>query len=277
MAIAALVDNLDNVDEALRPMYKEVGDHFILDVEGMVSIDEIKTHPETQGLVSALDKEREARKDFERKNRELERRQGSFTDDDVKELTELRDVKKTAEEERRRQAGEFDSWRDEIGSEHKTVLASKDEIIKGLQSSIRSDRVGRQISEACAEHGAPATLMQSYIKEHVRSEFDDEGTLSVSVVDGEGMRMVDGDGQPLGVGGFVKKLADSKEFGQYFTSKQKSGSGTKPTDRDGSGGTGEKPDEDKVDVEGMSAPARAMHEKKQKIAAFRKAETETQT
>ena len=277
MTLKAVVDSIDDLDESLHSLYTQSGDKYILDVDGMVNIDDIENHEKTQGLKSALDKEREARKEFERQNRDLQRRQGQFTDEDIKELEALRDVKAKAEEERRRTAGEFDSWREEINQTHAQELEAQRKLTSSLQDQIRSDRVGRQIAEACAEHGAPADLMEAYIERHIKSEFNEDGSLAVSVLDGEGMRMVNGEGQPLGISGFVKKLADDKKFGQYFASKQKSGSGTPPQDRDGlPGGNGEKPKEAPQNTDGMSASQKAMHEKKQKIAAFREQQQQAQ-
>lgn len=273
MGIKAIVDDLESVEEGLRGFYKQVGDRYVLDAEGMVPEDDIENHEKTQGLKSALQKERESRREYEKKVKELENKPASkFTDEDVAELESLRDIKRKAEEERRRREGEFDKWRDEINSEHQQTVEQKDAFIQRLQDQIRSDRVGRQIAEACGEHGAPTALMAAYIEKHVKSSFDDEGNLQVSVVDAEGSRMLDAEGKPLGIGGFVKKLADSKDFGQYFASKQKSGAGTPPGDRDGpgSGGKpGEKPSGEQPDPSKMSATERANYERKQKIAAFR--------
>ena len=274
MTLKAVIASLEDVDESLREMYVQSGDSYVLDVEGMVAEDAIETHEKTQGLKSALDKERQAKRDFEKRLKEMERSQNEFTADDLKELEELREVKKKAEEERRRQSGEFDKWREEINTEHQSALDAQTNVIKNLQEQIRADRIGRQIAEACAEHGAPNSLMSAYIEKHIKSSFNDEGILEVSVMDPtDNTRMIDGEGNPLSINGFVKKLSESKEFGQYFTSKQKAGAGTPSGDGEGDGTPGEKPNSgDPVDLDKMSAPQRALHEKKQKIAEFRQAQ-----
>ena len=274
MPLKAVLENVEDLDEVTRGLYKEADGRFILDVEGMVSEDEIESHEKTQGLKSALDKERQSRRDFEKKVKELESKTGDFTAEDLAELEELRDVKRKAEEERRRQTGEFDKWRDEINSEHAQTLAKKDEFISRLQETIRSDRVGRQIAEACAEHGAPTALMDAYIKQHVKSSFDDEGNLKIEI-DHPDISGLDEQGQPISIGGFVKKLADHKEFGQYFASKQKSGAGTPPADRDGGkgGNPGETPGNE-PDPATMTPSQKRMHDIRQKIDARKQAGAE---
>lgn len=272
MSIKAILDSLEGVEESLHSMYKEADGRYVLDVEGMVSEDDIETHEKTQGLKSALDKERQARKDLEKRSRELENKAGKVTDEDLEELGQLRELKRKAEEEKRRREGEFDKWRDEINNEHKSTLEKRDGVIQSLQSQIREDRIGRQIAEACAEHGAPTQLMQAYIEKHVKSAFDDDGKLQVSVIDNDGTGMIDNEGKPLGISGFVKKLSDSKDFGQYFASTMKNGGGTPPGDRDGQGqgkNPGEKPATSEVDTSNMSASKLAMHKRRLAIDKFR--------
>ena len=61
MALKSTVKKIEDVDEALRGAYIQKGDVWVLDV----STDELKTHPSNSGLISALDHEREQRKDAE--------------------------------------------------------------------------------------------------------------------------------------------------------------------------------------------------------------------
>lgn len=277
MGLKAILDSLDDVDENLRDMYRETeGGQFILDVEGMVPEDQIESHEKTKGLKSALDKEREARKQYEKRARELESKAGKISDEDLEELEQLRAAKQKAEEERRRRNGEFEKWRDEIQKEHKQEVEARENRIRSLQEQIRQDRIGRQIAEACAEHGATNTaVMQAFIERHVKADFDDEGQLSVAVLDpADGNRMLDSEGKPLSIPGFVKKLSESKDFAPLFASRQKSGGGTPPSDRDGQGGrpSGETPRGNAPDLEKMSQAERRRYEIRQKIDEHRQAQ-----
>ena len=75
MPIELRVDSLDDVDEAIRDDYVEAEDgKFVLkgitDMLGSyVHVDKITEHEKTLGLKSALDKERDSRKDLKSRTR----------------------------------------------------------------------------------------------------------------------------------------------------------------------------------------------------------------
>lgn len=276
MGLKAIVDSLDEVPESIRDLYQETEDgRFALSVEGMVPEDNIETHERTKGLRSALEKEREARKEFEKLSKELKNKVGKVSEEDLQELEELRGLRRKAEEERRRREGEFDKWKDEINKEHKAELESRENLIKSLQDQIRQGRIGNEISEACAEFGAVnPKVMGAFVKGFVEAGFDDEGKLSVAVKDPEdGNRMFDGEGKPLSIHGFVKKLSESKDYADLFASRQKSGGGTPPGDRDGrrgSNNSGERPHGNEPDLESMSASEQRRYKIRKRIDEFRK-------
>ena len=77
MALALIVAKLEDVAEAQRALYKPDGDKFKLDVEGI---------EDTSGLKSALQKERDAAKEFGRKAKELEEKFAGLDPAKVREM-----------------------------------------------------------------------------------------------------------------------------------------------------------------------------------------------
>ena len=108
-------------------------------------------------------------------------------------------------------------------------------------TALCEDRVSRDIAAACNEHGARANILEPLVRRAVKSEYDAESkTVAISVMDAEGTRLLDNDGKPLTISGFIEKMAQDKEFADLFTSTQKSGGGSSSegTGDQGSGGAG---------------------------------------
>ena len=231
MAIELFVDDIEAVDESLRDSYTKGDDgRYVLKgvaetLSGYVKVDDIEKHEKTQGLVSALDKEREARREMERKARELEERSQGLTEEEKKELAALRNAKEEAEEARRRKEGEFDKWREDIAQKHTEETKGFVEKIKSLEAMLTEDRVSREIAEAVNEFGGRAAILEPLIRRHVEAGIE-EDRVNVSVKDGDGTRMLDDSGNPLSIKGFVERMAGDKEFGDLFASKMKSGGGS---------------------------------------------------
>lgn len=75
MGLKLIVDSLDSVDEGVRGLYTEVDGKFKLDVEGVEDV---------TGLKSALEKERSARRDLEK------RMKTALSEDDLEEYARLK-------------------------------------------------------------------------------------------------------------------------------------------------------------------------------------------
>lgn len=242
MAIDLFVDDIESVDESLREEYVKGEDgRFVLKslgdtLSGYVKVDDIESHEKTQGLKSALDKERDARRDAERKAKQLEDQQASMSEEEKAELAQLRKAKDDAEEARRRKEGEFDKWRDEIATKHADETKGLVEERDQLKNYVVKTRVAADIAEACNEFGGRANILEPLVRQAVSAEFA-EGDVAISVMEG-GTRLLDDEGKPLSIRGFVERMSKDKEYGDLFASKQKSGGGSSGDGGNQDGDTG---------------------------------------
>jgi hypothetical protein len=132
MALALTVDKLEGLPEAVAALYVENGDGtFKLDVTGI---------EDTSGLKSALEAERKARKDFEKKY-------GALKDVDPEEYARLKREAEDRENNKLKEAGEFDKLRakwqtdkDALEADYKAKLAEKDALLQKhvLDSQVRN-------------------------------------------------------------------------------------------------------------------------------------------
>jgi len=229
MAINAFVENLEQVDEGLRDEYVEVesGGYRLRALEGFVPEDKVTEHESVLNLKKTLDKEREARKEYERKLKEAENSTHKLSDEELNELKVLREAKEKAEEARRRREGEFDKWRDEIKSTHQKEIQNIVSERDTLRKAICEDRVYRDIAAACNEMGAREKILAPLVKQAVEASFDPEsGSVSIRVKDSDGTNLLDNDGKPLTIAGYVKRMSESTDYADLFASRQKSGGGS---------------------------------------------------
>jgi hypothetical protein len=120
MALALTVEKLDGLDPAVAGLYIEKEGVFHLDVTGL---------EDTSGLKSALEAERKARKDFEKKY-------GALKDLDPEEYARLKKEAADRETKKLTEAGEFDKLRekwqkdqDALVEGYKKQLAEKDSLL----------------------------------------------------------------------------------------------------------------------------------------------------
>ncbi|WP_138476171.1 hypothetical protein [Dyadobacter bucti] len=86
MKLKAILDNLDGVDEALKPAYTEKDGKFVLNIEGYDS------HPEVQGLKRSLQVSRDEKKAIETQLGEMKEKFGSLPDEfNMEEYNRLKD------------------------------------------------------------------------------------------------------------------------------------------------------------------------------------------
>lgn len=120
MSLALSLEKLDGLDAAVAALYTERDGKFFLDVDGL---------EDTAGLKSALEAERKARKDFERKY-------GALKDVDLAEYTRLKTEAEEREAKKLTEAGEFDKlrekWQKDLEAkerEWQEKLAAKDVLL----------------------------------------------------------------------------------------------------------------------------------------------------
>lgn len=138
MALKAKVDSLDDVPEEAHGFYTQDGDKYRLDVEG------VELKEDVQGLKSALEKEREARKALE----------GKLPKDF--DPNEYKTLKQQAEERERREAeerGEWEKLREKLQQEHKEAVEGLKQEVASRDRAITSLTVDRELTEAISRVG----------------------------------------------------------------------------------------------------------------------------
>lgn len=146
------------------------------------------------------------------------------TDEQRARWAELEKTQETAEEERKRKAGEFDGWRQQIAEKHtKELGAVKGQVTEAeakaakVEAELQSTLIGLAFAGA-ADLFSPTgktvllpSVAQAYFAKHVAIETDPTtGARSVVVKDAHGTVLVDPKtGAPLEFGRAMKELIDA--------------------------------------------------------------------
>lgn len=164
------------------------------------------------------------------------------TDEQKARWAELEKTAETAEEERKRKAGEFDGWRQQIAEKHTKDLALREARIaeaEGKASKIEADLQGTLIGLAfagAADLFGPSgktvlmpDVAKAYFAQHVAIDTDPQtGKRSIVVKDAHGTVLVDPKtGAPLEFGRAMKELIDAHpDKDHLLRGSGKSGSGS---------------------------------------------------
>jgi hypothetical protein len=211
-----IVDSLDAVDEPLRELYEEKDGKFALKVEGVEPVD---------GLKSALEKERKAARELEKKVKRWESLGKS--DEEIADLLKKAEEAELSEAERK---GEWDKLRAQMNEKHDAALKAKDETISAMRARLNAELVdAKAVAAIAAAKGVPELLLP-HVQRHVK--VDDE--FNVQVVDAKGDPRVGAKGEPLTIADLVAEMKSSEIFGRAFEGSGQSGSGKQP----GNGGGG---------------------------------------
>lgn len=74
MALKMILKTLEGLDETIAAMYRKEGDQFVLDL----STDQLREHPSNSSLISALERERQERKDAQKLSGDLKDKYGDL-------------------------------------------------------------------------------------------------------------------------------------------------------------------------------------------------------
>lgn len=218
------VDSLDAVDEAIRPLYEERDGKFALKVEGIEP---------TDGLKSALQKERSDRASYEK---QVKAWQGiGKTPDEIKDLLAAQEQAELTKAEK---AGEWDKLRSQMNEKHEAALKGKDETISAMRSRLNAELVdAKAVAAIAAAKGVPELLLP-IVQRHVKVDED----FNVQVVDAKGDPRVNDKGEPLSIADLVLEMRASEIFGRAFEGGGLSGSGKLPGNAAGGAGVTKKSD-----------------------------------
>lgn len=253
MTIKTYVEDLSTVDENLQAFYKpmgEEGEGYILDAEpvGGYAVENV------EGLKSALQKERGARKDFESKYAKIEKQ---FEGVDLEEINSLKSeyeklqqkYEKVAKIDPESEASKLAEEKiKEFEEKHTSKLTAKQKEWQKLHEKEVGERdktigtLKNQLSEMMIDSSAKDALVNAKIRsEHLELLLpkvtgamklaESEDGVSVEITDNEGNPRVRSDGQNMTVKDLVVELQE--KWPDSFNADAKSGGGTKSTSANG--------------------------------------------
>jgi hypothetical protein len=170
----------------------------------------------------------EARDEAKRLAKELSGK--VMSDDDAELFKKLREADAKTEEERKRKAGEFDSWRKDILTKHQQELADRDKRVSEAEGKARKTLIGLAFAGASDLFGKEAlTIYGPKAGERIFSEFvdlDEDG--SVVVKSRAGHVILDADtGKPASFAVALKELIESlPDKNDHLRGSGKTGSGS---------------------------------------------------
>jgi hypothetical protein len=209
--LAAVVDSIDAVPEALRDLYVQDGDRFVLDAD-------VEDHPSVRGMKSALEKERSRRAAI----REYAESKGMDMSDVLAKLEDQARAEREAEKRLN------EALKRERESAKQREAAIKGELDTEVGGSARKAAEAAAM-RALAEHGA-SELLLPHVMPSLKAERVAPGEYSVKVVDAAGVA------QDMDVSAFVASLKSVEKFAPAFRGSGATGSGAPINGRAGGAG-----------------------------------------
>lgn len=208
------LDTIDELDDNVKGLYQQSDDgKYRLAVDGL---------PEVSGLKSALEKERKARRDFERKLNQL-----NGVDPD--EYQRLKTEAEHREIEKAQKAGEWDKLRQQLADKHKAEIEAERQRSHTMQTTVESFLVDAEATRAIANAKGIPELLLPHVKQHVRV-VQENGQYVARVVDKNGEPRVDyPDANPMTIAQLVEEMRKSDIYGRAFDGSGISGMGTGST------------------------------------------------
>lgn len=207
MALKLIVDKLEDVSEASRGLYVERDGKFHLDVDGL---------EDTAGLKSALEKERQARKD-------LDKRLAGLKDVDPDEYKRLKDEADAKEREKLEKDADLKRLSDKLTAKEREFSEKEAKLL----GELRTMRLDDSLKAAALAHGVHKDYLDDFVTilkaRHVKLGDD----LKLQVLD------ADGDPSTLTLDDLMKEMKGKKPG--YFEGSGASGGGSQQN-RGGGGG-----------------------------------------
>lgn len=236
------VDNIEDVPENLRGIYKESGGKYVVPED---------LHP----IVEAWNGLHTANENIRKENKQLQRR-GEVDLSPLKDFGESIPDIATKVQERIRELQEaadagasnkvnLDKVRQELKAAHaQEVEALKTESQKevtSLQGALEQVLVNDNAVRAIAERKGDPDLLLPFVTPHVKVVKQEDGSYEPIVVDEDGDRRISSTtGKSMTVGELVDELRKNTKYQRLFDSEGKGGGG-KPPGNSGSAGRGVPP------------------------------------
>ncbi|MCI7403966.1 MAG: hypothetical protein MSS85_07760 [Pyramidobacter sp.] len=210
----------DGLDEGIKKLYKQSGDDYVLDAEGIEN---------TDGLKSALNKERDNVKKLEQMLKAW-----NATGKKPEEISEL--LKKVEEDEQKRleEQGEYKEMIRKVNeANEKEKKALLDQIAK-YKAEKERNMIDQAATKAIAEAKGKIKLLLPLVKLSAKV-VEENGTESVRMLDANGTPKVNAKGEFMTVAEWVEELKKDEDYQSAFEASGNSGSGGKGSGNSGGG------------------------------------------
>ena len=217
MALKTVLDNLDDVPEALHGEYKEIDGKFVLDLDG------IDVHPTVVNLKTAHERQKQANRtlqsDLTAAKARLDGLPDEFDADTYEALKQQAEGKAPAKTDE-----QVAQIRQQLERKHQAELARKDERIGTLTGAVNKLSIDDGLSKALDEAGVDAAF-----KPGAMALLKAKGAVKLVEEDGHFKAQVETDMGPMPLANYVRDWSGSDE-GKIYVKK--------PTGGDAPGGTG---------------------------------------
>lgn len=232
MALKAVVEKLDGLDDGVKSLYAEKDGRFVLDVEPVDGF----ALEDVNGLKTALGKERTTREKLEKdvikyKDLDPDKARAALTElEELKQIDPAKEADKIANTK-------FEAAKAQLLEKHTGEITSRDERIGHLTKTVESLMVDQVATSALAEAKGSVDLLLPHVRAHTRVK-EADGKFVVEVIDADGnIKIADSKGTPMDIKGLIAEMKSSEKFGRAFEGSGQSGSGKQPGN--GSGGSGQ--------------------------------------
>jgi len=211
LKLKVTADEWKSLDEGIKGLYEEKDGGYVLSIDGL---------EDTNGLKSALEKERKARSEYERAVRKYE---GLGKSPD--EIAELVKAQEESEKSKLEQKGEWEKLKAQLLDSHKKELTARDEAVQKMKGTLESYLVDAAATEAIAAAKGIPQLLLPHVKSAVKV-IEEDGKYQVRVVGPDGSPRMNAKGEFLGIKDFVSEMRESEIFSRAFEGTGTTGSGT---------------------------------------------------
>jgi hypothetical protein len=223
MALKAMVENLDEVPEALRGEYLEADGKWILDVESVEGF----ALEDVRGLKNALSRQQADAKKYKDATKaygDLSPAEAKKLQARIEELEALQDKKGDVEA---RITEGIRNREEQLVTKHKQELSALEERQTFLKSQLEEALVTSRVAEAIREKKGNVELLSPHVKSHVRMN-EVDGAFIAQVVDKDGnprISLKSNSTDPMGIPELVEELAKQDTYAPAFAGSGASGGG----------------------------------------------------
>lgn len=190
----------DKLSDAIKALYKKVGDAFVLELED--------DEGDPEALKRAKDHEVQARKDAEKKAKELQAKLDALDEDGAKKRGDVEALTKSYEEKLAKAMQEAQAK------------------IEAAQKHIRDTMLNATASEIAGKISTTPAIMSRFIRDRLEVDFSGEAPV---------LRILGADGKlsALTTEDLAKEFTSNKEFASIIKTSQASGSSASRTSNQG--------------------------------------------